>query len=401
MRDNYRASFLVRANLPPDFAEVDLNQMSIAEAGSILKTVPAVSTYARDRVNVAWQRLGRRMGMPTVTQVWERYHYPLVRTFEPCSSPFCLVPAAGPSHPARIATANDYLLNLRNIETGEVIRSIECDEYIMSVCYVPAIPSQHPPRIVTATNSGTTLDITTWNLENGNRINRFVKNGPEIHSMFSVPNAEPARIVFALNDTAEMLNIDTGETIRIFKGGVDAVCHVPPLQLATASDDHTAKLWNIETGEPLHTFVGHEGALIDVCYVPAVGMTQLECIATVSWDETARLWDIATGAVIQTFGVAVPRQSAYTPNALTAVCYVPAQNASQPARIVTGSMDGTVNLWDPETGKLMFSFRAHMVEIFKMSYIPTAEASHPARIVTSQAGDNTESVGEVKIWQVW
>ena len=62
-----------------------------------------------------------------------------------------------------------------------------------------------------------------------------------------------------------------------------------------------------------------------------------------SWDQTVKLWDVATGTLLRTFEGHI--------RAVNSVAFSP-----DGARLLSGSDDGTMKLWDAATGQLIRTF---------------------------------------------
>nr|KJB56103.1 hypothetical protein B456_009G106100 [Gossypium raimondii] len=95
--------------------------------------------------------------------------------------------------------------------------------------------------------------------------------------------------------------------------------------LFSCAKDHTPTVWFADNGERLGTYRGHNGAVWS-CDVSRDSMR----LITGSADQTVKLWNVQTGAQLYTF------------------------NFGSPARtIVSAGEDAVIRIWDSETGKLL------------------------------------------------
>ena len=63
----------------------------------------------------------------------------------------------------------------------------------------------------------------------------------------------------------------------------------------SCSDDAKAVLWDGTNGAKLHVLNGHEGAVMDVCFMPQKVGANLYCCTAGGPDHTLRVWDVVTG----------------------------------------------------------------------------------------------------------
>ncbi len=95
-----------------------------------------------------------------------------------------------------------------------------------------------------------------------------------------------------------------------------------------------------------------------------------------SEDSTVRLWDTESGKLLHTF-------SGHT-SSVTAIAFSP-----DGQKILSGSYDNTVRLWDTESGKLLHTFSGHTEGVYAIAFSPDGK-----QILSSGSwGDNT-----VRLW---
>ncbi|MFJ8494922.1 trypsin-like peptidase domain-containing protein [Streptomyces sp. NPDC094038] len=103
--------------------------------------------------------------------------------------------------------------------------------------------------------------------------------------------------------------------------------------LATGGDDGVVRLWDVAAGRPAAMLTGHRGEITSLSFSPD-GAT----LASGSWDTTVRLWDVAShrSRVTVTGHTEAVMTVAFSPDGKT---------------LATTALDGTVQLWNPRTGK--------------------------------------------------
>jgi WD40 repeat protein len=146
----------------------------------------------------------------------------------------------------------------------------------------------------------------------------------------------------------------------------------------TASHDGTARLWDALTGEPRGAPLRHDGGVMQAAFSP-----DSRHMITASLDRTARLWEVdggrPRGAPLRHRGPV--RSVAFSPDGRTVLtgssdgaAQIWEANSQQPlgeplrhkgwvqqvgfqphgnVAITAGQVDGTVRLWDPQTGKVI------------------------------------------------
>jgi WD40 repeat protein len=122
--------------------------------------------------------------------------------------------------------------------------------------------------------------------------------------------------------------------------------------LASGGDDATVRLWDGATGAHLLNLRGHLAA------VTCVACPSPQRVISGSADRTLRVWDAATGGCLHILGTgldtaeggAAERQSGLPPGHRAAVTGL---TLIDPGRVLSGAGDGTLCLWDWESGTLL------------------------------------------------
>ena len=184
----------------------------------------------------------------------------------------------------------------------------------------------------------------------------------------------PAGDVVAASDSDGRIHFicaQTGEKIVCPLSGhsddVNSVAWSPDgTKLASGSDDQTVRIWEAATGKQLWQLTGHTGGntgVLGVCFDPT-GKTIVSC----SWDKTIRFWDSATGATI---GFPVS-------------CDSPVLSIDwHENRIVAGCHDGTIKVFDAQSGDRLSTVRGHSAVVSSVCF------SSGGKQLTSGSDDTT------------
>ncbi|KAG8822062.1 hypothetical protein FRC19_006798 [Serendipita sp. 401] len=139
---------------------------------------------------------------------------------------------------------------------------------------------------------------------------------------------------------------DCSNMLRGHDGNISALVYSPNgRHIASGSDDGTIRLWDTETGMALGVLEGDGGSVNSISFSPD------GCHIASGCDKIMQLWDIETGRELG--GPLQGHRDVFTPfpvypseRSVNSVSFSP--NGHQ---IASGSRDGTIRLWDVETGK--------------------------------------------------
>lgn len=132
--------------------------------------------------------------------------------------------------------------------------------------------------------------------------------------------------------------------LRTFTGHsdeVNAVCWSPGGRyLASCSDDHLAKIWTIEDGLK-YELNGHDKEIFTLRWTPtginSANPDKLLTLCTASFDGTIKLWNGETGELLNTLSI----------NTHPVYSLAPSPNGKF---LTSGSLGGNVTIWSLETG---------------------------------------------------
>jgi WD40 repeat protein/serine/threonine protein kinase len=305
----------------------------------------------------------------------------------------------------------DNTLKLWDVETGDCLRTFRGHRgRVESVC-MSADGSY-------ALSSSEDKTLKLWNLETGECLRTF--SGYTNKYRASVTSAcmsqDGCYALFASGDrTLKLWDLETGECLRTFPEhdyGVDSVCMSQDGCYAlSASGGRTLKLWDLETGECLRTFPEHNGGVDSVCMrepnVTSVCMSADGSYAlSGSEDETLKLWNLETGECLRAFSGCTVKVSGYYSSTRLVSCMnadgrlalsgsedktfnlLPPMIDYGGKSLLSDSEDGTLKLWNLETGQCLRTFPGH-TDVYSVCM------SQDGRYALSGSVDKT-----LKLWSV-
>jgi WD40 repeat protein len=211
-------------------------------------------------------------------------------------------------------------------------------------------------------------------------------DGPRGIFYFSLCFLENGCLVSASNDgKVRVWNFDSG-ACKVLDGHTDywvnSVCALGDGRIASGSGDHTVRVWDSASGTCLRVLEGHTGAVSSVC---ALGEPGAQRIVSGSYDDTLRVWDSASGACLRVLGrkgipiIDPPHRG------VLCVCALGEPGAQ---RIVSGSEDDTLRVWDPASGACLRVLEGHKRSVNSVCALGNG------RIASSS------SDGTVRVWDL-
>jgi WD40 repeat protein len=170
-----------------------------------------------------------------------------------------------------------------------------------------------------------------------------------------------------------------------------------PSRIAAAFSEGSIRIYDLEDMGglvkltaglgPLEKTSGHSLEVTSIAYSQDGSK-----LASVSRDKSAKVWDANTGKVLSTLVVHDPKQKG---GKLKDQWFVAISFSQDGSKVVTGSTDKTVRLWDVKSGKLLKEFSGHenvvSLALFaeKADYFLTASDENLAMLWDLNAGSKT------------
>ena len=211
-------------------------------------------------------------------------------------------------------------------------------------------------RIVSASEHG----IKIWNAETGERINTLKDHTDRIWSVSC--SSDHKRIVSGSDDNSiKIWNAENSELIKTLNGHTDRVFSVcfssDNKRIASGSGDDSIKIWDADTGELINTLNGHTNSVRTVCFssdlVAEAQVLNNKRIISGSDDNSIKIWNAENGELIKTL-------NGHT-DWVFSVCF-----SSDNKRIVSGSYDKSIKIWNTDTGELINTLNGHTNSVFSV-----------------------------------
>jgi WD40 repeat protein len=205
-----------------------------------------------------------------------------------------------------------------------------------------------------------------WDLWDVSARKRVASNSGEskerLAAAFRVDGSE-----FVVTDADEVavLDAETGTRIRAFPaGGVGGrtVAYSPDGRfLALDAKGHTTELWDAATGKIVHAFPAHPSPVLKVAF-RSDGRRLLSASAS-----AVQVWDPVTGKSVHSFTVKGPQETG-GPWSMWARSTASFTNDGERLAIAYG--DGTVRIWDVETGQQTLALQGPAAQIVGVAFSP-------------------------------
>uniref|UniRef100_A0A7S3VDE8 Anaphase-promoting complex subunit 4 WD40 domain-containing protein n=1 Tax=Chaetoceros debilis TaxID=122233 RepID=A0A7S3VDE8_9STRA len=138
------------------------------------------------------------------------------------------------------------------------------------------------------------------------------------------------------------------------------------ITFASCSTDKTVLICRVGSLDPLHTFTGHKDEVNAVKWDPTGTL-----LASCSDDSTAKVWDVSKGGPNPLHDFTSHKQEIYT------VKWSPtgpgSKNSKKPPMLATASFDGSVRLWNVQTGACISILSRHRDSVYSVAFSPSGD----------------------------
>jgi WD40 repeat protein len=248
-------------------------------------------------------------------------------------------------------------------------------------------------------SSYTRPDLTAiyWDARTGKEVARF-QGDP--NTMLRLAYSPDGKTILSTNKdfTLTIWDAATHQPLHVLRGhtGLPAFRFSADgkyiITLGASGDDTTARLWDAQTGALLQTFIGHT----QILYWGDVSADGKRVLTGSQADGTVRVWDVATGTELRRFGITADG-SVISPDGsqvlvtdgADAVLFDVASGKelkrlnglgdTQTSYVafspdgklgLVGAWDGTIRLWDLQTGKEVLHSNAHPGGVTTVQFAP-------------------------------
>ncbi|ETO33633.1 mycorrhiza-induced NACHT/WD-repeat protein [Reticulomyxa filosa] len=228
----------------------------------------------------------------------------------------------------------DGIIQLFDISSGEQILSLKA-HYGAVNC---ARFSPDGSKIVSCSKDRT---VRLWDVLSGKQLQSFEGH---LDDVFSVDFSPDGNIIASGSEdrTIRLWNASSGKQLQFLEGhskSVKCVRFSPDgNRLVSGSDDQTIRLWDISFGKRLQSLEGHSNNVFSVELSPDGNR-----VISGSMDKTVRLWDASSGKQLQS----LEGHSDF----VTSVHF-----SADGSKIVSGSSDRTIQVWDAFLGNIFYRY---------------------------------------------
>jgi len=342
--------------------------------GALLRTVLGNGGHVKSVVFSPDGRLLASGGMAPV-RLWEVQTGALLRTLVGHTSHVWSVAFSPDGRQLAYGTA-DNTIKLWEVQTGALLRTLIGHTWsVQSVAF-------SPDGRQLATGSGDRT-IKLWEVQTGALVRTLSGHTEAVTSVVFSPDGRQLA-TGSFDHTIKLWEAQTGALRRTLNGHSDMVLSVAfspdGRLLASGSRDKTTKLWDVQTGVSLRTISGHAGSVLTVAFSP-----DGRELASVGGDNTIKLWDVQTGALLRTLIRTSGSSVVFSPGGgqlatgsyyesmlwdvqsgtllrIVRAIAVDTRGATLTVfspdgrRLASGSLDGTIKLWDAGTGQTRVTF---------------------------------------------
>ncbi len=276
----------------------------------------------------------------------------------------------------------DSTIRLWDQKTGSCLRVLEGHTgLIWSVAW-------SPDGSTLASGDGSDVSLRLWDVQLGRCLNILQGHTSAIWSVAWSPDGKT--LVSGSHDASvRFWDVRQGKCFKVLQGESKSVRSVAwsldGLTVASGSDDYSVRLWNVYSGQIKKEFQEHKCGVLALEHAPinCVNSQNLQLLAGGCADGTVRLWDIETGEAFRVLHGHIHQ--------VWDVSWSPDGH-----KIASCSSDSTVRVWDIQTGEAINILQGHTDWVTAVSYAPTLDLNNnPEALLASCSID-----GSIRLWDL-
>lgn len=309
-----------------------------------------------------------------------------------------------------ISSSRDATIRLWSTESGKEIRQFErnCRAFY-SVAFAPS-----GDHIISVSNDNS---LRLWDVQSGQEIKSFNCSDKIFTATFS-PDGKYV-VSSAVNNMLIMFDALSGKKIKTFSGHTDfvssAVFTPDGINIVSGSNDKTIRIWDVSSGKELQKFTVQNTGIKNISVSP-----NGQYIVSCGFDNGERrthmkLWSISTGKeILEYMGYIAESSALFSPDSKFVLAwggraaaawlinkevydrnfvYTDTINSVRFSpdgeKIVTGSSDKTIRIWDFTSKKELSILRGHTDAVTSVAFSPDG------RQIISGSMDKT-----MRLWDV-
>ena len=238
-------------------------------------------------------------------------------------------------------------------------------------------------RVLSASSDGT---VRSWDVESASSVGELSIGQRDMVMSVAFSLDGTRAVSGSFDGTLRLWDVESGSAIhQPLTGHQDRVMSVafsPDATRIVSGSYGALRLWDAERGEPIgEPLMGHNGMVVSVAFSPDGTR-----IVSGSYDGTVRLWDVESGSAIGMQLKELDLEEAwFNLETVVGVGFNP-----DGTRVVSGSYDGTLRLWDVDSGSAIGQPTANMSDM-----VESIALSPDGTLVVSGGYDGT-----VQLWEV-
>ena len=246
--------------------------------------------------------------------------------------------------------SQDTTVKLWNVETGELLRTLTPHwAAVNAVVFAP--------DAATVASGSWDKAVRLWDTRSGQLRQQMSGHGASVSSLAFAPDGR--KLASGSDDkTIIIWDVTTGKALHTLSGHsgrVRSIAFAPDgRRLISGADDKTVIIWDVETAKPIHTLNRFNYA------VAAVGISPDGKTLAAGSGATAWLYDLETAQLVRALaGSTTIVALAFAPDGKT---------------LAGGNDDGTITLWQTDTGALKTTLTEHKGRAGAVAFSPNGMA---------------------------